>query len=147
MILVATGYHKNFSRAESEEPRYTASMERETKTACVITVLTGAAIWLVIEKLGHRREAWDCALYFKAGIPLAVLAAAVAGAIQPARPWRWGLLVLFSQAGVAFIQNPTGNLMPLGLIVFAVLSIPAIMTAYLGAWIFGRRRPATPPSA
>ena len=122
-------------------------MERRTAAAYAVTIVTGAALWLVIARLGGRREAWDCALYFQAGLPIAALAAAVAAALQPARPWRWGLLVMYSQAGVALVQNPTGSLLPLGLILFGVLSLPALVAAYLASWLFERRRPANPPSA
>ena len=97
--------------------------------------LTGLAVWLVICAVSHRREAWDARLYWSSGLPLMALASAAAGWLAPQRPWRWGLLIMAPQPLVLFIQNPSGGMLPLGLIVFLVLSLPCILAALLGSWL------------
>ena len=93
----------------------------------------GAAVWLVVAVASGRREAWDSDLYWSLGMPVAGLCAAVLGFLAPERPWRWGMALFGGQAVAAFVQNPTANLLPLGLIVFAVLGGLCAIPAYLGA--------------
>ena len=38
------------------------------------------------------------------------------------------------QAVVAFVQNPTANLLPLGLIVFAMFGVICLVPTLVGAW-------------
>ncbi|MCX5797479.1 MAG: hypothetical protein NTY77_18460 [Elusimicrobia bacterium] len=95
----------------------------------------GLAVWLIVCAVSHRREAWDAGLYWTLGMPLMALASAVAGFLAPQRPWRWGLLVMAPQPLALFIQNPSGSMLPLGLIVFLVLSLPCILAALLGSWL------------
>lgn len=106
----------------------------------VISIAVGAGIWIGISNLAGKVEAWDSPYYFQYGLPFLVITTGVLGFIAPARPWRWGILVMVSQAAVAFIQNPTANLLPLGLVVFGILSIPCVISAYIGAYISSRRR-------
>jgi len=51
----------------------------------------------------------------------------------PGRPWLAPLGIALGQALVAFVRNPTANLLPLGLIVFAVLAAPLVLAGLLGA--------------
>lgn len=104
----------------------------------LISVMSGIAVWLTISFFTGEREAWDSRYYFTYGLPLMVLLAGVLGFVVPNRPWRWAVTVMASQALVAILQNPTANLLPLGLLVFVVLSIPLLISAYLGGVL--RRR-------
>jgi hypothetical protein len=64
---------------------------------------------------------------------------ATLGFVEADRPWRWGIAPLVGQfSWMLFTQGP-GNLLPLGLVVFGVLSVPSIMTARIGAF-FGSTR-------
>jgi hypothetical protein len=64
---------------------------------------------------------------------------AALGFVEANRPWRWGVAPLVGQfSWMLFTQGP-GNLLPLGLVMFGVLSIPSIMTARIGAF-FGSKR-------
>ena len=70
--------------------------------------------------------------------PLIGLTAAIVSFFAPSRFWRWAMFPFGAQALVAILQNPTGNLLPLGLIMFAILSLPCIAAAWVGGWL-GRR--------
>jgi hypothetical protein len=100
----------------------------------------GALLWVAAAAIGGRKEAWDAALYWKAAYPLTIALAAAVAYRLPERPWRWGLAAVFAQAGVLLLTGGGGNLLPLGLVVFAVLSLPAIVAAQLAA-VIRRRRP------
>ena len=54
---------------------------------------------------------------------------------EPNRSWRWGVLPLVGQFVWMLLSPGPGNLLPLGVIVFAVLSVPPIIAARIGAFI------------
>jgi hypothetical protein len=99
-----------------------------------ISAIVGASIWLVISWVTGKQEAWDSSYYFLYGIPIMMLMAGTLGFILPIRPWRWGITIVFSQALILILQKPMGNLLPLGLVLFGMLSLPVILAAYLGAF-------------
>lgn len=101
--------------------------------------LGGAAIWIAISALTGRREAWDSGIYFTIGMPLVCVLAFVLGIIEPVRAWRWGVAPFAGQFLAMLLTQGVGSLLPLGVIVFAVLSIPAVIAASIGAAI-GKRR-------
>jgi hypothetical protein len=100
--------------------------------------LGGAAVWIAITAATGRREAWDSEWYFTLGIPAVCLLSLVLGYIEPHRPWRWGILPLAGQFAWMLVTNGPGNLLPLGVIMFGILSIPSIITAWVGS-VIGRR--------
>ncbi len=110
-------------------------MKSTEKAAYVVAVLAGAGSWLYIAAVSGRREPWDDEIYFTAVMPALGLVAGVLGALVPDKPWRWGLVPFGAQAAAAFVQNPTGSLMPLGLIAFAIFGGICTLPAYLGAFV------------
>jgi hypothetical protein len=100
--------------------------------AYAAAVAIGAATWLLVAAASGRREAWDSELYFSIALPAIGLSAAILGFLLPHRPWRWGFAPLAGQAAVAFVQNPTAGLLPLGLIVFAIFGALCTVPAYAG---------------
>lgn len=105
-----------------------------------IAVALGAAIWIGISTVSGRREAWDSGIYFTLGMPAACLLSFVLGVVEPARSWRWGVAPFAGQFLSLLVMQGVGNLLPLGVIVFAILSIPAVITARIGAALATRRR-------
>jgi hypothetical protein len=114
------------------------------RVAYLVAVGVGAASWMYVAQLGGRREAWDSDLYYTVALPAAAVVAVVLGFLVPEKPWRWGFAPFGGQAAAALVQNPTGSLLPLGLILFAILGGLCTIPAYAGASI-GRlvRRKAT----
>ena len=105
-------------------------------TPYLLSAGSGGLVWFVLQ-ITTGREAWDTDMYFPLVLALIVLAGAI-GFLYPRRPWRWGLAQFWSQAAVAFLFNPTGGLLPLGLILFLVLSLPSLISASIGGFV-GRR--------
>ncbi len=103
------------------------------KWAYAVACAVGAATWGYIAAAGGRREAWDSDLYFTVALPFIGLSAAVLGFLVPERAWRWAFVPFGAQALVAFVQNPTANLLPIGLIVFAFFGAACLVPAYVGA--------------
>lgn len=111
----------------------------------VIAFGSGVVVWMLVSAFSGRREAWDSGLYFSFGIPALCVTAGMLGFVEPARPWRWGMVPFVGQAVWMTMSQEVGNLLPLGLIVFGVLSIPFIVSAKLGAAI-AKRNGYVPPS-
>jgi hypothetical protein len=101
--------------------------------AAATTSAVGAATWFYVSQVSHRHEAWDDEIYFTTVLPVIAAVAAIVAFIVPEKPWRWAMIPFAAQALVAFLQNPTANLMPLGLIMFAIFgglcAIPAALAA------------------
>ena len=112
---------------------------RTEKSAYLYACGAGAITWIGTALLGHRSEAWDASLYWVAAYPALALVLAWTSFEMPLRPWRWVLAAMFTQAAALFLSNPSGNLLPLGLIMFAVLSLPLMIPAAIGARL-GRKR-------
>jgi len=100
-----------------------------------MAVVSGILVWVVVSTVSGRREAWDSEWYFLIGIPGVCVVSAGLGFVEPSRPWRWGVAPLLAQAVWMIVTQGAGNLLPLGLVVFGVLAIPSVMTAWLGALI------------
>ncbi len=109
------------------------------KSAYLCACAAGAITWIATTLLSHRSEAWDASLYWVAAYPALGLVLAWISFEMPLRPWRWVLAAMFTQAAVLFLSDPSGNLLPLGLIAFAVLSLPLMIPATIGA-LLGRKR-------
>ena len=102
-------------------------------------VVIGIVVWVAVSMVSGRREAWDSEWYFLIGMPVVCVVSTALGFFEPSRPWRWGVAPLVGQfSWMLFTQGP-GNLLPLGVVVFGVLSVPSIITAKIGA-VFGNTR-------
>ena len=104
-----------------------------------LAVVTGIVVWVAVSTLSGRREAWDSQWYFLISIPVVCVVSAALGFVEPSKPWRWGIAPLIGQFSWMLLTQGPGNLLPLGLVVFGVLSVPSIMTARVGAF-FGSKR-------
>ena len=109
--------------------------------AYTIAALLGAALWIVGSKVSDRREAWDSETYWIFFYPAAIGACAALAYLFPDRPWRWCIALFAAQfVTMVMLSGEIGNLAPLGIIAFGIISLPAIGAAQLVAGI-RRRKP------
>jgi hypothetical protein len=105
------------------------------RAAVLPALLGGAALWVAGSAMAGWREAWDGPLYF----PWLYLAAlAVAGLLarrHPSHPVAIGFAVFGGQLLALFAMNPGGSLLPLGVVLFAVMALPAALVA---KWAAGK---------
>ena len=101
-----------------------------------IALAVGASLWLGTAVLSGRREAWDSPLYWSAAYPLCIALAALLAYFAPERPARWAFAVMLVQP-IAMVLSSGGDfgLLPLGLILFAILALPAFAAAKVAAAI------------
>ncbi|BBP00126.1 hypothetical protein [Sulfuriferula nivalis] len=112
------------------------TMRKTDFTAYVIAVGIGMCLWFAATASGGKREAWDTPDYWSLAYPGAIIACGVLGYFFNHRPWRWPVALFVGQFIAMTIRNgELGNLWPLGLLLFLVISLPGIFTAKLGAWI------------
>jgi len=105
----------------------------------VIAAAIGMALWFAVTLAAGVREAWDTGAYWTVAYPVALVACAVLGYLFPQRPWRWAVVLFVSQFVAMLLRNgELGSLWPLGLALFAVLSLPGVLAAQLAAWLKGR---------
>jgi hypothetical protein len=119
------------------------STEREDKKGILQPVLIAMAIgiglWLAASLVGGKREPWDGPVYWVIAYPAGIIASAVLGYRHFEGAWRWPLVLFESQLIGAWIRaGEPGNLWPIAMVLFAVVSIPAIVAASIAAR-FGRR--------
>ncbi len=101
-------------------------------------MLAGALIWIVIVQVSGRSEAWDSDLYFSMGMPAMCVVSFALALAEPERSWRWGIAPSVGQFVWLLLANGPGNLLPLGVVVFAVFSLPSVLAARAGAWVAAR---------
>jgi len=103
-----------------------------SRLAYALAIVSSAALWVATAAISGKAEPWDSTVYWTVSYPLAIVLAWVLGYAFPQRPWRWALVVMFTQAAVMIAAGSDVGLLPLGLILLAVLSIPAVVLALLG---------------
>lgn len=99
----------------------------------------GLILWAVTTYLSGRAEAWDAPMFWSRAYPIALLLAAGIGWAFPRRAWLVGGVIVWMLVPV-MLTGPTGlSMLPPGLVLVAILSLPAMLAGALGARI-GRRR-------
>ncbi len=120
----------------------TPTSPRLTLALSIAAILIGVIAWEAAVPAGTRKEAWDLPVYWQIAYPMMIAGAFVLGVLGPAHPVRWGLCIGLGQGVwslvVTALQKGIPNLLPLGLIMFAILSVPCIAAAWAGSWL-GRR--------
>ncbi len=84
---------------------------------------------------GTRKEAWDLPVYWTIAYPAMIASAFVLGLIEPSHPVRWGLCIALGQGVwsllVTAMQQVVANLLPPGLMMLTILSVPYIVVAWI----------------
>lgn len=105
------------------------TMNDRAKPAYATAIAGGALLWLATSGISGKTEAWDASFYWMVTYPLSIGLAGVLGYWAPEKPWRWGLAVMLAQAVVLVVSGSDFSLLPLGLILFSILALPAIAFA------------------
>jgi hypothetical protein len=101
--------------------------------------VSGAVLWLAASLLSHGREPWDTPDYWLIYLPAAYVLCAILGYAFPRRTWRWPMIVMLAQLPVMLVVTGGGlGLLPLGIILLLILSVPGMAAAALGGMLFRR---------
>ena len=118
----------------------TSVMSTSDRNAYAAAAIGGVLLWLGASALGGRREAWDSSLYWVVAYPASIVVAGVVAVFASVRPWRWGLTIMLAQAVTLAITSMSFGLLPLGMILFAILAVPPMLGALVGAAVGARLR-------
>jgi hypothetical protein len=112
-----------------------------------LSLALGLAAWLVTAAVTGQAEAWDDPAWFRIALPALAVGVFLLGALFPIRAWRWGPLAMAGQA-LALVLSGNGALLPVGLVLMALISLPLALISWLGSRLTTRGReppPAGPP--
>jgi peptidoglycan/LPS O-acetylase OafA/YrhL len=99
------------------------------------SIIIGVASWAIVCHLTGQKEAWDTGEYFSVVYPLLCLLAGAMAFYVPRHSWRWAVWPFAAQAVWLTVTQTSYGLLPLGLIVFGVLSLPALIATRIGVWL------------
>ncbi|NEW80574.1 MAG: hypothetical protein GZ086_14390 [Gelidibacter sp.] len=108
--------------------------EKQIFIAIILSVI-GLGVWIVASRMSNEVEAWDSIQYYQISLPAMFIASAIAGFIEPKRPWMWGVFVVILQPIALFIQTGGGPYILVGLFFFFFFIGLAIGFAYVGKWL------------
>jgi hypothetical protein len=116
--------------------QYHSRVGRSVHYLYYVVAAAGALLWLGTMGVSGRSEAWDSPLYWSVTYPLCLVLAGACGYFEPVRPWRFALTLMLVQPVVMILTSGGGlSLLPLGIIMFGILALPAILIARIGAWL------------
>lgn len=103
-----------------------------------IAIIGGTVLWTLTAAVGGRTEPWDTPGYWSVAYPLSIVLAGAMGYVFAERAWRWALALTFSQLIVMILGGSGLGLLPIGLALLGILSLPAVVAATVAAKL-GRR--------
>ena len=110
------------------------TLSRPPIAPALLAVAVGTALWVLASLLTGQREPWDSSSYWTVVYPLGLAASAWLGYRYPDRAWLWPVLLFEAQFLAMCVRNgELGNLWPLGMALFAFMSLPGILVAKLAA--------------
>jgi hypothetical protein len=109
--------------------------ENSSRLAYGISAAAGMVLWFATAMISGKREPWDSSTYWTVAYPVAIVLSGVLGYVFPRQPWRWAVVIMLMQIGVMIIGGSGFGLLPLGVILLGVLSLPAVATARFAARI------------
>ena len=103
------------------------------KFASIVAICIGCIVWLAIWYTSNYSDPQGTDLYWYFGYPIMLLLSIVMGHYYSAHAWLWPLLMIMSQLAIGFILIKSDlNLLPIGILVYIVISVPCIAAGYLG---------------
>jgi hypothetical protein len=121
---------------------YTIAVATAIATAVATQLLTGIAAGDIPRAFG--RELVDLGLYWLLALPVCYLAAGVLGYLGPVRTWRWIFSMIAIHSVYMMLTAGSGlSLLPFALAMVVVISLPGLVTGWLGGLI--RRYRETAP--
>lgn len=113
---------------------------QNSKLAFVISIFVGVLVWFGIRVFINVSDPQSTTLYWYAGYPFFLLTSFVLGYCYSVKAWKWPLCVILSQLIIGIgVSGGQLNLLPIGIIVHIVISIPCFVVCYLGVFLKGKR--------
>ena len=105
-----------------------------SRTALIVAMVAGFALWGIASVITTRREPWDDGRFWCVIYPLAIAASGVLAYRFPHKPVLLNMILFESQFLAMLIRSgEVGSLWPLGMLLFAILALPAMLVAKIAA--------------
>jgi hypothetical protein len=114
-------------------------MSHRVRIIIVLLVVSGL-YWQFVCKWTGFSEPWDATGYWRLWYPVSVVLAAVGGHLLRKDGWMAGVIVVFAQLPILWINNGIGPLIAAGLLFLAVSAVPAMVISLLAGLIAARHR-------
>jgi hypothetical protein len=101
-----------------------------------ISIGIGTFVWYLFRFHTNHSDPQAIKIYWQIGYPILIVASFIISYYFSEKVWRWPLLLIFSQAVIGIVESKGGgNLLPIGIAVHIVVSIPCIIASYCGLFI------------
>ena len=97
----------------------------------ILSALSGLGLWALTAAATGKHEPWDASSYWTVSYPLAIIGSAILGFFFPQKPWRWAVSLMLMQLVAMIATGSDLSLLPLGLVMLAVLSVPPALAGVL----------------
>jgi hypothetical protein len=106
---------------------------RNHKLPFVISIGVGTIVWFFFRFYTNHSNPQSSIAYWYIGYPTLILASFITSYFFSIKVWRWPLLLILSQVilGIVMLKGDL-YLLPLGMIVYIVISIPCFIAGYCG---------------
>jgi hypothetical protein len=106
----------------------------------LVTVAFGMAYWWIVAGVNGVAEPWDADAYWLVWYPVSFGLSAVLGLVLKQRAWIAGAAVTLAQLPVMLLKGGAGPLLPVGVLMLCVLSVPVIAVSALAGRLAARAR-------
>ena len=101
-----------------------------------LVLVVGLLYWQVTSSAFGTQEPWDAPRYWSTAYPLALMLSAALGFAFRYNAGLTGTVLIFAQFPIMVAGEGVGPLSVLGLVYLSILSVPAV----IAAWLLGRFR-------
>ena len=113
--------------------------QRKEYLKIAIALSIGATVWTVFKVIAQSQDPTELFSYWKIGYPISIVLSGIMGIIFPYRPWRWGICIIWVQFVMGLVTTRGDlNLLPPGIVFYALLTVPCIISGNIGSWLSGR---------
>jgi hypothetical protein len=106
---------------------------QKSKLPFAISIVVGTFVWYFFSFYTNHSDPQSTKVYWQIGYPILILASFITSYYFSVKVWRWPLLLIFSQAIIGIVMSKGGgNLLPIGIVVHIVISIPCFIAGYCG---------------
>jgi hypothetical protein len=103
--------------------------------AYTISIGVGIVIWFLFNLFTNVPDPQSNILYWYIGYPIFIITSFILSYYFSIKAWRWPLCLILSQLVIGIVTSNNLNLLPLGIIVHIVISIPCFIAGYCGFFL------------
>ena len=108
-----------------------------------VALLIGICAQLIPQLISGRQPDTEAILWLYSSFPLMIIAAGILGFVAPDHPSLWAISILLGDflTGLLMAQNGL-NLLPVGLLLYAIYAILYILAGHFGAFLYRHNKRA-----